>query len=145
MQLIKHNQFDTIYHEHFSYLSLFTVKKIFERVGLKIFNVEEIDTHGGSLRIYGCHKNNKRKITSKVNLLLKKEKIHGMQKIQTYKNFQIKADKIKNDLLNFLIIQKNKGKKVAAYGAAAKGNTLLNYSGIKKDLIPFVCDGSTTK
>ena len=145
MQLIKHKQFDTIYHEHFSYLSLFTVKKIFERVGLKIFNVEEIDTHGGSLRIYGCHKNNKRKITSKVNLLLKKEKKHGMQKIQTYKNFQIKADKIKNDLLNFLIIQKNKGKKVAAYGAAAKGNTLLNYAGIKKDLISFVCDGAIAK
>ena len=145
MQLIKHKQFDTIYHEHFSYLSLFTVKKIFERVGLKIFNVEEIDTHGGSLRIYGCHKNNKRKITSKVNLLLKKEKINGLQKIQTYKNFQIKADKIKNDLLNFLIIQKNKGKKVAAYGAAAKGNTLLNYAGIKKDLISFVCDGAIAK
>lgn len=144
-QLIKYNQFDTIYHEHFSYLSLYTVKKIFEKQDLKIFNVEQIKTHGGSLRIYGCHKNDKRKINNKVNFLLKKEKTSGLHEIQTYKNFQKRADKIKNELLNFLILQKNKGKKVAAYGAAAKGNTLLNYSGIKKDLISFVCDGATAK
>ncbi len=145
MQLIKYNQFDTIYHEHFSYLSLHTVNKIFAKEGLKIFNVEEINTHGGSLRIYGCHKNDSRKLNQNVKLLLKKEKDFGLQKITTYQNFQIKVNKIKDELISFLIKQKNNGKRVVAYGAAAKGNTLLNYAGIKKDLLPFVCDGATAK
>ena len=145
MQLIKHNQFDTIYHEHFSYLSLYTVNKIFNKQGLKVFNVEEIETHGGSLRVYGCHKNDTRKLNQNVKLLLKKEKDFGLQKIKTYQNFQIKVNKIKDELISFLIKQKNNRKKVIAYGAAAKGNTLLNYAGIKKDLLSFVCDGATAK
>ena len=145
LQLIKHNQFDTIYHEHFSYLSLYTVNKIFNKQGLKVFNVEEIETHGGSLRVYGCHKNDTRKLNQNVKLLLKKEKDFGLQKIKTYQNFQIKVNKIKDELISFLIKQKNNRKKVIAYGAAAKGNTLLNYAGIKKDLLSFVCDGATAK
>ena len=145
LQLIKHNQFDTIYHEHFSYLSLYTVNKIFNKQGLKVFNVEEIETHGGSLRVYGCHKNDTRKLNQNFKLLLKKEKDFGLQKIKTYQNFQIKVNKIKDELISFLIKQKNNRKKVIAYGAAAKGNTLLNYAGIKKDLLSFVCDGATAK
>ena len=101
MQLIKHNQFDTIYHEHFSYLSLYTVNKIFNKQGLKVFNVEEIETHGGSLRVYGCHKNDTRKLNRNVKLLLKKEKDFGLQKIKTYQNFQIKVNKIKDELISF--------------------------------------------
>jgi SAM-dependent methyltransferase len=145
MSLIEHNQFDTIYHEHFSYLSFYTVKKIFEGNGLKILDVEELDTHGGSLRIYGCHKNDSRKIQNSVKLLLDKEKQQGLKKIKTYQNFQQRANKIKNDLLKFLIEKKKNGKQVVAYGAAAKGNTLLNYAGVKPDLLQFIYDGATAK
>lgn len=145
MTLIQYNQFDTIYHEHFSYLSLYTVCRIFEKENLRVLDVEKINTHGGSLRVYGCHKNDSRLTKKNVKLLIDKEKENGLQEIHTYENFQIKANKIKDDLLNFLIKQKTNGKKVAAYGAAAKGNTLLNYAGIKKDLLSFVCDGATAK
>ena len=145
MSLIQHNQFDTIYHEHFSYLSLYTVSRIFEKENLRVLDVEEINTHGGSLRIYGCHKNDSRLTKQTVKLLIDKEKKNGLRDLHTYENFQIKANKIKDDLLNFLIEQKANGKKVVAYGAAAKGNTLLNYAGIKKDLLSFICDGATAK
>ena len=145
MSLIQYNQFDTIYHEHFSYLSLYTVCRIFEKENLRVLDVEEINTHGGSLRVYGCHKDDSRLTKRKVKLLIDKEKENGLQEMHTYENFQIKANKIKDDLLNFLIEQKANGKKVAAYGAAAKGNTLLNYAGVKKDLLSFVCDGATVK
>ena len=132
MQLIKHNQFDTIYHEHFSYLSLYTVNKIFNKQGLKVFNVEEIETHGGSLRVYGCHKNDTRKLNRNVKLLLKKEKDFGLQKIKTYQNFQIKVNKIKDELISFLIKQKNNRKKVIAYGAAHKEIPFLIMQVLKK-------------
>jgi hypothetical protein len=145
MNLIKYNQFDTIYHEHFSYLSLHTVCQIFEKSGLRIFNVEELNTHGGSLRVYGCHMDDVRKTRSAVDLLLKKERKSGLQKIETYKNFQLRVDMIKNELIKFLSEQKIKGKKVVAYGAAAKGNTLLNYCRIKADLLPIVFDAAQSK
>lgn len=145
-QLILNNQFDTIYHEHFSYLSFTTVGKIFEANGLVMFDVEEISTHGGSLRIFAKHKNDQSKpISENVIVLLKKEKDAGMLSLDYYKNFQIKIENIKNDLLEFLLQQKRTGKKVAAYGAAAKGNTLLNYCGIKNDMINFVVDANPAK
>ena len=143
--LIKDTQFDTIYHEHFSYLSLYTVIRIFASAGLRVWHVEEIPTHGGSLRIYGCHENDKRKTQKTVDLLLEEENIFQLQKIETYLDFQSRVDKIKDKLLLFLINQKLNGKKVVAYGAAAKGNTLLNYAGIKPNLIPFVFDASKSK
>ncbi len=145
MQLIEHTQFDTVYHEHFSYLSLHTVNRIFASCNLRIWNVEELPTHGGSLRIYGCHVDDVRETRPPVIHLLQEETDRGLQRLKTYQDFQHRAEKIKDDLLNFLIDQKRNGKKVAAYGAAAKGNTLLNYAGVKPDLVPFVCDAAESK
>ena len=146
MQLVDNNQFDTIYHEHFSYLSFTTVQQVFASQGLELFDVDEIPTHGGSLRIYAKHKEDKNKdITPNVAAILKKEADKGMNSLAYYDNFQQKALKVKLDLTDFLIQQKRAGKKVAAYGAAAKGNTLLNYCGIKNDLIDFVVDANPHK
>jgi hypothetical protein len=146
MQMINNNQFDTIYHEHFSYLSFFTVKQIFESKGLEMFDVEEISTHGGSLRIYAKHIENKsHSVSNNVADLLKKEINNGINNLNYYKGFQLQAEKIKLDLWSFLIEQKRNNKKVVAYGAAAKGNTLLNYCGIKNDLISFVVDANPHK
>ncbi|MCK7555870.1 hypothetical protein MKQ70_12925 [Chitinophaga sedimenti] len=146
MQLVDNNQFDTIYHEHFSYLSFYTVKQIFEAAGLEMFDVEELPTHGGSLRIYAKHKGDASKeITPNVAALLKKEEERGITRLEYYHNFQQKALQVKLDLLQFLVEQKKAGKKVAAYGAAAKGNTLLNYCGVKADLIDFVVDANPAK
>lgn len=145
MRLIEHTQFDTVYHEHFSYLSLYTVNRIFKAAGLRVWNVEELPTHGGSLRIYGCHDEEARETTHAVSAMLAAEAQRGLQTLATYQNFQTKADRVKDDLLAFLIEQKRAGKKVAAYGAAAKGNTLLNYAGVKPDLLPFVCDAAVAK
>lgn len=146
MQLVDNNQFDTIYHEHFSYLSFYTVQQIFAAQGLTLFDVEEIPTHGGSLRIYAKHENDESKpIGERVTALLAKEKAKGMQDLAYYDGFQQKALQVKLNLSAFLIEQKRAGKKVAAYGAAAKGNTLLNYCGIKNDLIDFVVDANPHK
>lgn len=145
MRLIEQAQFDTIYHEHFSYLSLFTVSKIFEASGLRVWHVEQLPTHGGSLRIYGCHANGPRDTTKAVSQLLMEEERQGLQTLQPYLSFQSRADRIKDDLLGFLIQQKRNGKSVVAYGAAAKGNTLLNYAGVKSDLLPLVCDAAEAK
>lgn len=145
MQLLAHTQVDTVYHEHFSYLSLYTVGRIFETVGLRIWDVEELPTHGGSLRIYGCHAGDSRHDSPTVNALLAEEAKRGLQSYAAYSDFQAKANQVKDDLLTFLLEQKSEGKKVAAYGAAAKGNTLLNYAGVKPDLLPFVCDAATAK
>lgn len=145
MRLIEFNQFDTIYHEHFSYLSLQTVSQIFKVAGLRIWNVEEIPTHGGSLRIYGCHLEDARKTSPTVEHVLREEKKRGLQDLSVYEAFQSKADEIKNNFVEFLITQKKRGKIVAAYGAAAKGNTLMNYAGIKTDLLAFVCDAAVAK
>ena len=146
IQLIDNNQFDTIYHEHFSYLSFFTVKQIFESVDLEMFDVEEIATHGGSLRIYAKHKDDESKVISpNVLQLIRKEISKGINRLDYYDGFQERALKVKLNLLDFLIQQKLSGKKVAAYGAAAKGNTLLNFCGIKSDLIDFVVDANPHK
>jgi len=145
LRLIEHTQFDTIYHEHFSYLSLYTVERIFNAAGLRVWDVEELPTHGGSLRIYGCHNEDSRQVLPTVFTMLAEEARCGLQTAATYQHFQDKADRIKDDLLIFLIEQKRAGKKVAAYGAAAKGNTLLNYAGVKPDLLPFVCDAAAAK
>ena len=145
MQLLEHFQFDTIYHEHFSYLSLHTVSLIFKAAGLRVYEVEELPTHGGSLRVYGCHELDLRPNHMSVGQMLLEENQRGMQRLVTYSDFQICTNKIKNDLLIFLLETKKAGKKIAAYGAAAKGNTLLNYAGIKPDLLPFVCDAALAK
>lgn len=145
MQLIEKTQFDTIYHEHFSYLSLHTVEKIFKSVGLRVWHVECLPTHGGSLRVYGCHEQDSRTNSTSVEIIKHKESDFGLQKIDTYLKFQQRAEHIKDDLLLFLIECKRQGRKVAAYGAAAKGNTLLNFAGIKPDLLPYVCDAALSK
>ena len=145
LNLMREGQFDTLYHEHFSYLSLHTAKKIFEAAGLRIWDVEQLSTHGGSLRIFGGHRDDPRPETGSVATVLRAEQEYGLQTLGPYQNFQARADRIKNDLLTFLIEQKRHGASVAAYGAAAKGNTLLNYAGIKPDLLPFVCDAATAK
>ncbi|TWB87303.1 methyltransferase family protein [Bradyrhizobium macuxiense] len=143
--MIAQNQFDTAYHEHFSYLSLTAVIHIFERAGLRIFDVEQLPTHGGSLRIYGCNNDDARETTAAVTDMLAEEQRLGLLDLGLYRAFQQKADRVKNDFLAFLIEQKRSGKSVAAYGAAAKGNTLMNYAGLKHDLISFVCDAARSK
>jgi SAM-dependent methyltransferase len=146
LHLIEGTQFDTIYHEHYSYLSFHIVRRIFSKYGLEAFDVEELPTHGGSLRIYAKHQGDESRDTStRVWELLEKEKSTGLDRLAYYQNFQAKVDRVKYELLSFLIEQKRRGKRVIAYGAAAKGNTLLNYCGIKKDLIPFVVDASPHK
>jgi len=146
LNIIKENQFDTIYHEHFSYLSFYTVQQIFEKQGLKLYDVEKLVTHGGSLRIYATHLESETiKVTDNVTNLLNEEKEFGLFEMNVYKNFQEKANKVKYDLLTFLLAAKKENKKVVAYGAAAKGNTLLNYAGVKNDLIEFVVDKSPYK
>lgn len=145
MRLLENNQFDTVYHEHFSYLSLGVVSRIFATAGLRVWRVEELATHGGSLRIYGCHIDDPRPSEASVSHVLAQEKQQGLEQLQAYLDFQPKAEKVKNDFLKFLIEQKEQGKKVVAYGAAAKGNTLLNYAGVKPDLLSFVCDAAAAK
>jgi len=145
LQLIEKKQFDTVYHEHFSYLSLTSVNNVFAHAGLRIFDIEELPTHGGSLRIYGCHADDPRPVSASVTAMQAREQSFGLLDLTTYTNFQSKADKVKNDLVAFLIEQKRAGKSVAAYGAAAKGNTLMNYAGIKHDLIDFICDAAPSK
>lgn len=143
--LIKFNQFDTIYHEHFSYLSLTSVTNIFEKCNLKIYKVEKIPTHGGSLRVYGSHKNNSKEISSSLREILNEEEIFGLNHIKTYRDFQAKVEEIKDNFLNFLITAKKNNKKVGGFGAAAKANTILNYAGIKSDLLTIICDSSPSK
>jgi 2-polyprenyl-3-methyl-5-hydroxy-6-metoxy-1,4-benzoquinol methylase len=146
IQMINKNQFDTIYHEHFSYLSLYTVQKIFFQQELEIYDVDEIPTHGGSLRIYVKHLDDASKqVSSKVSYLISQEKLYGVDTLAYYTGFIKKVEQIKIDFLSFLIAQKKNGKKVVGYGAAAKGNTLLNYCGVKKDLISFVVDANPNK
>jgi len=146
LNLIDFNQFDTIYHEHFSYLSLMTVQKIFSAQGLKIYNVEELPTHGGSLRIYAAHNENTfLTIEESVNNVIKKEKSAGLDTVEGYQGFEKKIKQIKWDFLEFLVKTRKEGKKIAAYGAAAKGNTFLNYCGIKSDIIDYVVDASPHK
>ena len=146
LNLIEQNQFDTIYHEHYSYLSLTAVKTIFEANGLNVFDVEELPTHGGSLRVYaqrndaGVHE-----VSQNIVKLLQHENEAGMSSKEFYAGFQAKANKVKNDLLVFLIEAQRAGKAVVGYGAAAKGNTLLNYAGVRPDMLPYVVDRNPAK
>lgn len=145
LRLLAHTQFDTIYHEHYSYLSLYTVARIFAACGLRVTDVQELPTHGGSLRVFGCHADDPRGDLPSVASVLQAEKQAGMQDPEAYESFQQRVDGIKDNFVEFLIQQKRMGKSVAAYGAAAKGNTLLNYAGIKPDLLPLVCDAAAYK
>lgn len=146
MQLIKNTQFDTIYHEHFSYLSLGTVCTIFKTFGLKIYDVEQLPTHGGSLRIYAAHSSDAtHPITRQVTDLLHEEQCFGLDNIDSYQNFSQKVSKIKLDTVSLLSSLKKDNKKVMAFGAAAKGNTFLNYCGLKRDMIDAVFDSNVHK
>lgn len=145
MRLVEHRQFDTVYHEHFSYLSLLTVARIFEAAGLRVFDVEELPTHGGSLRIYGCRVAAGFPVTPAVADLLQEEHRRGMADAAFYEGFQAQAEAVKDAALRFLLDAKRDGKTVAGYGAAAKGNTLLNFAGVRPDLLPFVCDAAPAK
>lgn len=145
MEMISNNQFDTVYHEHFSYLSFHTVQRIFAAHGLRLWDVERLGTHGGSLRIWACLAKSGRPDSNRVADLLALEDTSGMTSLDYYAKFQGAAESVKNQFLSFLIAQKKAGKCVAAYGAAAKGCTLLNYAGIKPDLLPYVVDASPHK
>lgn len=144
-ELVAHGQFDTVYHEHFSYFSLGTVRAVFAAHGLHVWDVERLSTHGGSLRLWASHLNAKQRETGAVDSLLADEGAAGMREIAYYQGFQEKAASVKNALLEFLLAQRRAGRKVAGYGAAAKGNTLLNYAGVKPDLLPYVVDASPHK
>jgi SAM-dependent methyltransferase len=146
MNLVKDAQFDTIYHEHFSYLSLTSVRTIFKANGLDVFDVEEIPTHGGSLRVYAQRSDTgKQAIQTRVIELLAREEVLGMKTAAYYGKTMADTIKIKRDLLRFLLQAQEEGKTVAAYGAAAKGNTLLNYAGVRDDLVKFVIDLNPAK
>ena len=146
LNLVKNNQFDTIYHEHYSYLSLVSILRIFEVNGLSVFDVEELSTHGGSLRIYAQRSDTgSQPISKKVNELKLCEEIAGINKLEFYQGLQSKAEEIKTNLVEFLINAKKNDKKVVAYGAAAKGNTMLNFAGIRPDLIHYVVDKNPAK
>jgi SAM-dependent methyltransferase len=139
--LIEDNEFDTIYHEHFSYFSFTTVTKVFAAHGLTLFDVEELPTHGGSLRIFGRHDEDDAKpVTDRAKALLKREHDAGYEQIETYLGFAEKVKQAKWELLDFLIARKREGRRIVAYGAPAKGNTLLNYCGIRTDMIDFATD-----
>jgi SAM-dependent methyltransferase len=146
LKLVAESQFDTIYHEHFSYLSLTAVERIFGANGLAVFDVEEYPTHGGSLRVFAQRSDTApHPRGAQVDKLLEREAQADMTTAHYYAGFQARTDKIKNDFLTFLLDAKRQGKSVAAYGAAAKGNTLMNYAGIRPDLIPFVVDRNPAK
>jgi len=146
LQLVSENQFDTIYHEHFSYLSLTAIDRIFSANGLSVFDVEEHPTHGGSLRVFAQRSDTGPQGRSiRVDELLQREEGVGMLTVGYYAGFQDKANRVKNDFVEFLLEARRQGKRVAAYGAAAKGNTLINYAGIRHDLISFVVDRNPAK
>lgn len=145
LRLMTESQFDTIYHEHFSYFSFAAAERIFAAHGLILFDVEELPTHGGSLRIYGCHADAGRTIEDRVDAMRAAEAEAGLDRLNTYTGFGDKVDRVKRRLLAFLIDAKDAGKTVAAYGAAAKGNTLLNFCGIGPDMIDFVADANPHK
>lgn len=146
MRLIDENQFDTIYHEHFSYFSFTVVNRIFAHHDLKIFDVEELPTHGGSLRIYACHSEDRSKVTKKrVKNLLEREEADGFENLNFYLAFNEKVKATKRAILYFMNKSKNEGKSIVGYGAPAKGNTLLNYCGIRKDYIDYTVDRSPHK
>jgi 2-polyprenyl-3-methyl-5-hydroxy-6-metoxy-1,4-benzoquinol methylase len=146
LRLLAENQFDTIYHEHFSYLSLTAAAKIFRANGLVVFDVEEIPTHGGSLRLFAQRAASGHcPASDRVAQMLAREAAAGLSTAKGYEGFQLRAEKVKDDFVAFLIDARRQGKRVAAYGAAAKGNTLLNFAGIRRDLISYVVDRNPAK
>lgn len=145
LELIKGNQFDTIYHEHFSYLSLLTLKSIVSKFGLEIELVEKLKTHGGSLRVWLTHKRNFNLVDNSVQETINEEIAFGLNGLEVYKDFQNDAISIKNELNKYLLSAKDNSERIIGYGAAAKGNTLINFAGIKKDLINFVADKAPSK
>ena len=146
LQLMEQNQFDTIYHEHFSYFSFIAVEKVFARHGMKLFDVEELSTHGGSLRIYACHENDTSKpVEPRAKELKSREEAIGFGRLSHYLSFGPRVEATKRKLLAFLITAKQEEKRVVGYGAPAKGNTLLNYCGIRTDLVDYTVDRSPHK
>ena len=145
LKLIELNQWDTIYHEHYSYLSFGTVARVFAAHGLRLFDVEEIPTHGGSLRIFGCHDDDPRERTGAVRELAERERAAGLETAETYLRYGERVVEDKRQILSFLIELKRAGASIAGYGAAAKGNTLLNFCGVGRDFIDFVCDANPHK
>lgn len=144
LRLLAGNQFDTIYHEHYSYLSLRVVQRIVTAAGLTVVDVEELPTHGGSLRVWLSHQGSAT-ATSAVEVVMAAEAAAGLETLAAYADFQHRAEAAKNDLLEFLLQAKREGRRVMGYGAAAKGNTLLNYAGIRADLLPAVADRAPSK
>jgi hypothetical protein len=145
-RLMEGNEFDTIYHEHYSYFSLFTIEKVFAAHGLRIFDVEELPTHGGSLRIFACHDGlDARHVSEAVNAVRSAELEAGVTDLATYTAFGERAESTKRALLRFLIEVKDEGKSVVGYGAPGKGNTLLNYCGIRSDFLDYTVDRNPYK
>ncbi len=141
MRLVEQNQWDTIYHEHFSYFSFLTARRLFEAHGLRLFDVEELPTHGGSLRVFGCHSDDPgRKETASAEALAERERKAGYQRIETYLAYGRRVAQDKRAILRSLIDMKDDGLRIVGYGAPAKGNTLLNYCGIGRDIIDYTCD-----
>ena len=146
LNLMRELQFDTIYHEHFSYLSLSVVRRILAVHGLRVFDVEELDTHGGSLRVHACHDGpDGRAVSERVEALCRQEEEQGLQDPASYAGFQSKVIEVKNGLLDFLVERSRKGETVVGYGAPAKGNTLLNYCGVGPEYLPYTVDRSPHK
>ena len=145
LQLVAHTQFDTIYHEHFSYFSLLAVQRIFRHHGLEIFDVEELPSHGGSLRIYAQHPDGACPHRDSVKRLLAKERDAGLDRLEIYRHFSERVHEVKRDLLEFLIEARRAGHRVVGYGAPAKGNTLLNFCGVGTDFIEYTVDRSPHK
>jgi SAM-dependent methyltransferase len=145
LKLIELNQWDTIYHEHYSYLSFGTAGRVFEAHGLRLFDVQELLTHGGSLRIFGCHDDDARGQAPAAAEMLARERAAGLEDMQTYRDYGERVVADKRQILSFLIELKQAGNAIAGYGAAAKGNTLLNYCGVGRDFIDFTCDANPHK
>jgi len=146
LQLINNNQFDTIYHEHFSYLSFIAVNRIFKYHGITLFDVEELSTHGGSLRIYGRHNEDiEKEVSENVHKLLQQELELGFETLEFYSKFEERVKETKRKILEFLIHEKRNGKTVVGYGAPGKGNTLLNYCGVRTDFLDYTVDMSPHK
>jgi hypothetical protein len=145
VRLIEGNQFDTIYHEHFSYLSVISVQGIFRAHGLRVYDVEELPTHGGSLRIYACHNSAQQAELDAVGRLVAQEEAFGLRRYDTYERFGVQVAETKRNLLSFLIEARRAGKTIAGYGAPGKGNTLLNYCGIRTDFLEYTVDRNPYK
>jgi len=145
LRLVEDNQFDTIYHEHFSYFSLLTVQRVFAAQGLRCFDVEQLPTHGGSLRIYGCHERASHAETQRARELAEHERAAGYDTLDLYRSYAARVRASKHEILRFMIELKREGKRIAGYGAPAKGNTLLNYCGIGRDFIDFTVDRNPHK